>query len=270
MSKAADNRKLTLKLLGFALGSFAFGFALVPLYDVLCDLTGFGNQKAIAEARAAVEQPDDSRQPLAVVAVAGPHVPQPRRQSQSRLDALAIARCPVQRGAEVAELRPKLIPLGVEAHVIELRGQRAGQVEVVAQVPAAGVSRVTAGVEQLAGVLADRLEQAVPGVLRGELDRDERRAHELVEHVVASSSANGAHGGKRLGTAGDHERQHHAPARHGRPLDHLRDGAVTLVGHRAQLRRAAALEMEDMGRVVMRKLARENSPNRVGTVQGFS
>ena len=61
MSKAADNRKLTLKLLGFALGSFAFGFALVPLYDVLCDLTGFGNQKAIAEARAAVEQPDDSR-----------------------------------------------------------------------------------------------------------------------------------------------------------------------------------------------------------------
>ena len=49
MSKAADNRKLTLKLLGFALGSFAFGFALVPLYDVLCDLTGFGNQKAIAE-----------------------------------------------------------------------------------------------------------------------------------------------------------------------------------------------------------------------------
>jgi cytochrome c oxidase assembly protein subunit 11 len=61
MQLAADNRKLTLKLLGFALGSFAFGFALVPLYDVLCDLTGFGNQKALAERRLSVEAPDDSR-----------------------------------------------------------------------------------------------------------------------------------------------------------------------------------------------------------------
>jgi cytochrome c oxidase assembly protein subunit 11 len=61
MQRAADNRKLTLKLLGFALGSFAFAYALVPLYDVLCDLTGFGNQKALAEQRLSVESPDDSR-----------------------------------------------------------------------------------------------------------------------------------------------------------------------------------------------------------------
>jgi cytochrome c oxidase assembly protein subunit 11 len=60
MSQAA-NKTLTLKLLGFALGSFAFGFALIPLYDVLCDLTGFGNQKALAEQRPTVEDPDDSR-----------------------------------------------------------------------------------------------------------------------------------------------------------------------------------------------------------------
>ena len=60
-AKKRNNRRLTLKLLGFALGSFAFGFALVPLYDVLCDLTGFGNQKALAEARVTVETPDDSR-----------------------------------------------------------------------------------------------------------------------------------------------------------------------------------------------------------------
>ena len=59
--KRGDNQRLTLKLLGFALGSFAFGFALVPLYDVLCDITGFGNQKALAEARVVVEAPDDSR-----------------------------------------------------------------------------------------------------------------------------------------------------------------------------------------------------------------
>jgi len=59
--KERDNKILTLKLLGFALGSFAFGYALVPFYDVLCDLTGFGNQKALAERRLSVEAPDDSR-----------------------------------------------------------------------------------------------------------------------------------------------------------------------------------------------------------------
>ena len=56
-----ENRKLTLKLGAFALGAFAFGFALVPLYDVLCDITGFGNQKALAEQRLSVENPDDTR-----------------------------------------------------------------------------------------------------------------------------------------------------------------------------------------------------------------
>jgi cytochrome c oxidase assembly protein subunit 11 len=56
-----ENRKLTLKLLAFALGSFAFGFALVPLYDVLCDLTGFGDQKALAQQRLTTEKPDDTR-----------------------------------------------------------------------------------------------------------------------------------------------------------------------------------------------------------------
>jgi cytochrome c oxidase assembly protein subunit 11 len=55
------NQRLTMKLLVFALGSFAFGFALVPLYDVLCDITGFGNQKALAEKRMAIEAPDDTR-----------------------------------------------------------------------------------------------------------------------------------------------------------------------------------------------------------------
>ncbi len=41
------NRSLTLRLFGFAAGAFAFGFALVPLYDVMCEVTGFGNQKVL-------------------------------------------------------------------------------------------------------------------------------------------------------------------------------------------------------------------------------
>lgn len=61
MSVANENKRLTLKLLGFAAGSFAFGFALVPLYDVLCDLTGFGDQTKLTEQRLTVEKPDDSR-----------------------------------------------------------------------------------------------------------------------------------------------------------------------------------------------------------------
>jgi len=56
-----QNQKLTLKLAAFALGSFAFGFALVPLYDVLCDITGFGDQSQLARARLAIDAPDDSR-----------------------------------------------------------------------------------------------------------------------------------------------------------------------------------------------------------------
>ena len=55
------SRGLTARLVLMAAGSFAFGFALVPLYDVLCDLTGFGNQRALAEQRLTVEKPDDTR-----------------------------------------------------------------------------------------------------------------------------------------------------------------------------------------------------------------
>lgn len=36
--------KLTLKLVGLVIGMFGFGFALVPLYDVLCDITGLGGR----------------------------------------------------------------------------------------------------------------------------------------------------------------------------------------------------------------------------------
>ena len=49
-STRGAHRSLTLKLLVFALGSFAFGFALVPLYDVLCSVTGVGDQKAAQHA----------------------------------------------------------------------------------------------------------------------------------------------------------------------------------------------------------------------------
>ena len=56
------NRKLTWQLTAFAMGSLAFGFALVPLYDVLCEVTGFGNRKTLLEASAAVASNTPSRE----------------------------------------------------------------------------------------------------------------------------------------------------------------------------------------------------------------
>jgi cytochrome c oxidase assembly protein subunit 11 len=55
------NRKLTRQLWLFAAGAFAFGFALVPLYDVLCDVTGYGDKSKLREASTIVEAPDENR-----------------------------------------------------------------------------------------------------------------------------------------------------------------------------------------------------------------
>ena len=55
------NRTLTWKLLAFAAGAFAFGFALVPLYNVLCSVTGYGDQTKLLKRVVASEHPDLSR-----------------------------------------------------------------------------------------------------------------------------------------------------------------------------------------------------------------
>jgi len=49
-STKQQNRSLTRSLWLFAAGSFAFGFALVPLYSVLCDVTGYGDRTKLERA----------------------------------------------------------------------------------------------------------------------------------------------------------------------------------------------------------------------------
>jgi len=44
------NRSLTVRLVLMAAGSFAFGFALVPLYDVFCEITGIGTRGQLSQA----------------------------------------------------------------------------------------------------------------------------------------------------------------------------------------------------------------------------
>ena len=55
------NRKLVWQLWLFAAGSLAFGFALVPLYNVLCDITGYGDRSKLQQAASVVEAPDETR-----------------------------------------------------------------------------------------------------------------------------------------------------------------------------------------------------------------
>ena len=58
MSTGSSNRKTVLRLGAIAVGMFGFGFALVPLYDVLCDAMGISrdniNRAADYQAEASV------------------------------------------------------------------------------------------------------------------------------------------------------------------------------------------------------------------------
>lgn len=55
------NRSLIRQLWIFAAGSFAFGFALVPLYDVICDVTGYGDRSKLVEASSFTAAEDQNR-----------------------------------------------------------------------------------------------------------------------------------------------------------------------------------------------------------------
>ena len=62
MPERNDNRTLVRQLLIIAVGSFAFGvFLLPPLYDVFCEITGFGG-RTNTEAAMVVEAPDLTRE----------------------------------------------------------------------------------------------------------------------------------------------------------------------------------------------------------------
>jgi len=55
------HRRLLASLLVVVLGAFGFGYALVPLYNVFCEITGFGG-RTNTEAAVVAEAPDFSRE----------------------------------------------------------------------------------------------------------------------------------------------------------------------------------------------------------------
>lgn len=57
----SNNRSLVRQLLVLTVAMFGFGFLLVPLYDVFCEITGFGG-RTNAEAAVVEEAPDLSRE----------------------------------------------------------------------------------------------------------------------------------------------------------------------------------------------------------------
>ncbi|GAC31227.1 cytochrome c oxidase assembly protein [Paraglaciecola polaris] len=60
-NKVINHSKMVGKLLVVVLGMFGFGFALVPLYDVFCDLTGLNGKTANSAATYEVMDIDESR-----------------------------------------------------------------------------------------------------------------------------------------------------------------------------------------------------------------
>ena len=46
------NSKMVMKLAAIVVGMFGFGFALVPLYDVLCDALGINGKTSVAHRKA--------------------------------------------------------------------------------------------------------------------------------------------------------------------------------------------------------------------------
>lgn len=56
------NARLVRTLLLVVVGMFGFGFALVPLYDVLCDITGLNGKPASTAVKSVVYPVDKSRE----------------------------------------------------------------------------------------------------------------------------------------------------------------------------------------------------------------
>lgn len=50
-SLRASNRLLVRRLLFMTVAMFGFGFAMVPIYDVFCDITGFNGKTGVVQAK---------------------------------------------------------------------------------------------------------------------------------------------------------------------------------------------------------------------------
>ena len=62
MTKDRSNKSLVIRLALSAVAMFAFGFALVPLYDIFCEITGIRVPIEARDAQSIIESPDTDRE----------------------------------------------------------------------------------------------------------------------------------------------------------------------------------------------------------------
>lgn len=68
---SSNNRALALKLAAVSVAMFAFGFAMVPIYDVFCELTGLNGKTGRVDAVQAAQDGVDEDRLVAVELLAG-------------------------------------------------------------------------------------------------------------------------------------------------------------------------------------------------------
>ena len=86
MSERKIDRRLFGQLIVLAVAMFGFGFLLVPLYDIFCDLTGLGGKTANTQA-VVEERPDESRTiRVEFVATLGEYAPWEFRPTVSHME----------------------------------------------------------------------------------------------------------------------------------------------------------------------------------------
>jgi len=71
--RTAANRRIVRRLLIAAVAMFGFGFALVPLYNVFCDITGINGKTGRIEAEAALSQRVDMERTVTVEFLSSVH-----------------------------------------------------------------------------------------------------------------------------------------------------------------------------------------------------
>ena len=122
---ARANRRLALRLLAVTAAMFGFGYALVPLYEIVCDLTGIGGRTGvISEAEARGGAVDSTRvvevQFVATVnsglrwAFEGPGKPMEVHPGQVYEASFSASN--LSRRAVVGQAVPSVTPAGAAAH----------------------------------------------------------------------------------------------------------------------------------------------------------
>ena len=124
-SAARANRRLAFRLLVVTAAMFGFGYALVPLYEIVCDITGIGGRTGVVSEAAATTGGVDSTRVVKVQFVAtvnsglrwafeGPQ--EPLEIHPGKVYEASFSASNLSRRSVVAQAVPSVTPVGAAAH----------------------------------------------------------------------------------------------------------------------------------------------------------